>query len=264
MRRFLRLSLITVASVFLLWKAADSWQLIKWFSFDRKDALSEWVEKVFRGRVLYTIKPDPEKGYLLAQSEKSASALFYNINYSPKKHPFISWKWKVDKFPSKDTQGISTKKGWIERDDYAVRVYVIFPSFIFTNTRCLEYIWSEFLPKGTILTSPFFENIKLMILESGSDVLGEWVFEERNVLADYRAAFGRDASSNIGAIAIMTDSDNTASSALASYSDIKVGYEKRIKSIGPNEVMDVIEGKPRRRNLIFKIIENFFRFILPG
>lgn len=204
---------------------------LKQFTFEAQDALKEWKEKIFFGRVLYEVKAERGKGYVLAKSNKASSGLFYALSYSPKKYPYMSWSWKVTQFPSEMKLEDLTKKPWIERDDYAVRMYVIFPAFIFTNTKCLEYVWAESIAKDTILTSPFYRNIKLIVLESGNEKIGQWITEERNVYEDYRKAFGRYPSSVVGAIAIMTDSDNTQSSAEACYADIKVGYERAMVAI---------------------------------
>jgi hypothetical protein len=51
------------------------------------------------------------------------------------------------------------------------------------------------------------------------------VYEERNIYEDYKKAFGRKPGA-VGAIALMTDTDNTLSVAEAFYKDIKVGYKK--------------------------------------
>ncbi len=54
--------------------------------------------------------------------------------------------------------------------------------------------------------------------------MDEWVPEERNILKDYKRAFGKTPTQRVGAIALMTDADNTLSTAEALYKDIKVGY----------------------------------------
>ena len=118
----------------------------------------------------------------------------------------MSWEWMVKTFPKKEKEP-EKDTGWIERDDYAARVYVIFPSWNFMNIKSLEYIWDEDLPENTILTSPYFRNIKLVVVESGKNGVDKWVLEERNIYEDYQKAFGRTPPRYVGAIALMTDAD---------------------------------------------------------
>jgi hypothetical protein len=61
----------------------------------------------------------------------------------------------------------------------------------------------------------------MVAVESGAERTGAWVDERRNVLEDYRAIFGEEPPS-VGAVAIMTDTDNTGESALACYDDIVI------------------------------------------
>jgi len=217
---------IFIAAVFAL-SAFCAWAYVlpKLFPFNKRNALREWEEKVFKGKVLYRVEPKKEGGYLSANSNKANSGLLHKIKFYPKTHPMISWKWKVVKFPKKSTDTNLDAGGWLEKDDYAARVYVIFPSWIFTNIKSLEYVWDETLPEGKIIDSPYIGNIKLIVAESGSQNLGQWVFEERDIYQDYVRAFG-SAPGRVGAIALMTDTDNTLSSAEAFYTQIKVGYEK--------------------------------------
>ncbi|MFA5087490.1 MAG: DUF3047 domain-containing protein [Candidatus Omnitrophota bacterium] len=196
----------------------------KWFPFNRKNALEEWQEKVFKDKVLYVVEPRMEGGYLSANSKEACSGLLYRIKFDPRDLPMMSWQWKVTKFP--DQRMVSeTGGGWVERDDYAARVYVIFTSWNFLNIKSLEYVWAEDIAEGTVLTSPYFKNLKLIVAESGTKNLNNWVFEERNIREDYQKAFGHAPSRPVTAIALMTDSDNTLSTAEALYKDIKVGYK---------------------------------------
>ena len=201
--------------------------LPKDFPFNKESSLKEWQEKIFKNKVLYTVETEQKNTYLSAKSVEACSGLFYRISFDPKTLPMISWNWKVAQFPDKSTTRgpVETKKGWIEKDDYAARVYIIFPSLNFNKTKSIEYIWDEELPEETITTSPYFKNIKLIVVESGRKNMNKWVLEERNIYEDYKKAFGKAPSRNVGAIALMTDTDNTLSTAEALYKDIKVGYK---------------------------------------
>lgn len=197
------------------------------FSFKDASELQEWKDRIFNGKVKYSIKSDSEGNFLSAESKNSASGLIYWIKFDLKKKPMISWKWKVTKFP-KQKEDTCEKTGWIEEDDYAARFYVIFPRFPFYRMECLEYVWDENTPKDKVLTNPNFNNLKVIIAESGKQNMNKWVYIERNVYQDFKKAFGKEPT-RVGAIAIMTDSDNTKSAAEAQYKDIEVGYENQQK-----------------------------------
>ena len=206
--------------------SAHAVELPRWLPFNKQNALKDWQEKVFKNRVLYAVEVDkttPEGMSLEAESKEACSGLIYRISFSAQKYPMMSWEWKVTKFPSKSAN--VDEGGWIEKDDYAARVYIIFPSIVFTDIKSIEYVWDENLPAGTVMTSPYFENIKLIVLESGRKNLGQWVHEERNIAEDYKKAFGKPVTKRVGAISLMTDSDNTMSTAEAFYKNIKVGYK---------------------------------------
>lgn len=206
------------------WDPSFGGKILKCFYFNHKNALNEWEEKIFKNRSLYSVAMQAEDGYLKAYSNKSSSGIFYRLGVNTRRYPYVSWKWKVVKFPESETKNLEACD-WIEKDDYAARFYVIFPSLFFSRTKSLEYVWDKEVPEGTIKTSPYFKNIKIFVVESGEKNLNKWVFEERNIYEDYKKAFGMQAGS-IGAIAIMTDTDNTLSTAEAHYDEIRVGYNK--------------------------------------
>ncbi len=61
----------------------------------------------------------------------------------------------------------------------------------------------------------------IVAVESGAAKVGEWQTARRNVLEDYRKLFGAEPPA-VGAIAIMTDTDNTGASAEAWYDDLQI------------------------------------------
>ncbi|MFC1508131.1 DUF3047 domain-containing protein [Candidatus Omnitrophota bacterium] len=227
MRKIATVYIFSLILLILFASYTHAEEATKNFLFNKENSLKEWQEKVFKNKVLYTVTPQQEDSFLGAKSEEACSGLFYRVSFSPKKLPMISWYWKVEKFPEKSgvLHGTDDKKGWIEKDDYAARVYVIFPSLNFRRTKCLEYVWDKDLPEETIMTSPYFKNIKIIVAHSGENKKGEWIFEERNIVEDYKNTFGKIPKSKVGAVAIMTDTDNTLSTAEALYKNMRVGYK---------------------------------------
>lgn len=205
-------------------RPAQKAEIVKDFPFSEKDSLKEWEEKIFRGKVVYTVEENKPLSYVRATSSKTASALYYKIKLDAKgKDPLISWKWNVNKFPEKQKEeDLETEN----EDDFAARVYVIFPAMFFTNSKVLEYVWAEKLTEGTIGTSPYSKNIKLIVARSGQNKDGKWYEESRDITADYIKAFGVKPEYNIGAVAFMTNTEHTGTSADAMYDEIKLGYKE--------------------------------------
>lgn len=194
--------------------------IVRYFPFSKENALREWEEKVLKGKVVYEIEKDQPFSYVRAKSENAASALYYKVKLDIRKHPLISWKWRVDEFPKRSLpERIEDKK----EEDFAARVYVIFPAAFFTNSKVIEYIWSETLPQGTSGTSGYSKNIKVLVLKKGK--MSEWCSEKRDIHEDYIKLFGEKPKLDVGSVAFMTDADSTKTSADAVYDEIEIGYK---------------------------------------
>lgn len=172
-----------------------------------------WRNKSFAGQTIYTTGSDGSQYFIKATSTAAASGLFYKITYDPKEQPVLRWSWKIERTLAKGDA--RTKAG----DDYAARIYVVFPSLLFWKTRVLNYIWANKLPSGEALPSAFTDNSVMIAVESGNNRAGQWLSEERNIYEDFKKYFKSEPPS-VGAIAIMTDTDNTGESATAWYGPI--------------------------------------------
>jgi hypothetical protein len=183
---------------------------------DYKHGLSpKWEEKSFKGKTEYQVTREDNQLCIKASSNSSASGLYYKIDYDSKEYPLLMWRWKVDHVLSK---GDARYK---DGDDYAARVYVIFPSWAFWRTKALNYVWANKFPQGEAVPNAFTKNAMMIAVESGPERTGQWIEEKRNVLEDYRRYFGGHPP-KVGAIAIMTDTDNTGEAATAWYGPISI------------------------------------------
>ena len=178
----------------------------------------KWGEKSFKGETIYKIVTDDGKKVIRADSSGTASCLFHKVNLDPASFRYLRWSWKIKHIIPK---GYESRK---DGDDYAARVYVVFPGKYLWQTKAISYIWANHLPKGQAIPNAFTSNAMMLAVESGSEQTGKWVSEQRDILADYRRLFGTEPQ-KIEAIAIMTDTDNTGDEATAWYGEISIASQ---------------------------------------
>ena len=148
--------------------------------------------------------------------------------------PVIAWRWKVDRVLTK------ARLGMRDGDDFAARVYVTFeipPDELSFGERArlalarlfygnvpsaaICYVWDNGPDtKGRSIESPYAERVHLVVLRNATDPTGTWVEERRDVAADFRAAFGREAPPVTG-IAAGNDTDQTREMATAWFGDFR-------------------------------------------
>ena len=196
--------------------------------------LSNWEPLTFpkiKKHSTYTIVNEGGHTFLKAESHASASAIIYKKTFNVYEYPRMRWRWKVDNVYTKGNP--HEKSG----DDYPIRIYVMFqydPTHAdFTQQlqygiaktlygkyppdSTLNYVWTGYQAKERIITNPYTDRAKIVILENDQSKVGSWVEETVNILDDYKAAFGREPTMTAG-IAIMNDSDDTGEMA-TSYVD---------------------------------------------
>lgn len=86
----------------------------------------------------------------------------------------------------------------------------------------LMYVWSNQRELGSVIPNSRTDRIRKLVLESGSGGLGRWLDYERDIRADYRRVFGEEPG-RLLAVALMTDTDNTRSTAQAWYGPLSFG-----------------------------------------
>lgn len=84
----------------------------------------------------------------------------------------------------------------------------------------LMYVWSNHYPQGSVVHNPRTSRIRKLVMETGEGRLNRWLDYERDVRADFIAAFGEPPGALL-AVGIMTDTDNTRSQAQAWYGTLQ-------------------------------------------
>jgi len=189
--------------------------------------------KKIERQTVYSLVRDGETVVVRAVSEASASGLIREMKIDSKEYPIVQWRWKVKNIFKKGN--VHEKEG----DDYPARLYITFEynpselSFLekakfeairilygqYPPMAAINYIWESKAPVGTMVPNPYTDRVMMLVVESGSAKLNQWVDEERNLHEDFKKIFGKEPPM-ISGVAIMTDTDNTGEHAITYYGDV--------------------------------------------
>jgi hypothetical protein len=194
----------------LSWAAGERIDIARFSQGD----LNGWQSKAFVGETRYSLQNRDGRIALRADSSAAASGLYREVSVELGRTPILNWTWQIGNILGDADE--RTRVG----DDYAARVYVVFSGgLMFWRTRAINYVWSNKQPVGTSWLNAFTGNARMIAVESGSKRIGQWISERHDVNADYRRLFGEEPG-RVDAVAIMTDTDNTGTTATAWYGDI--------------------------------------------
>jgi len=232
-------------------ESSDSELYLGKFSSGNMTGWKEQTIGLMKPKTTYSLKKDTDRSVLVAHSTKSASGQMYKLNLDLKEYPTLKWSWKIDHIIKKGDE--KTKDG----DDYSARVYVLFSRGFFSRTRAICYVWANKLPKGEHVVSPFTSNIITVAADSGEEQVGHWTFHQRNIYEDYRNFFGEEPP-RIGAVALMTDTDNTGESAVGYYGDISLVRTQKAPEGKQNnhKAKETAPKEPTLKELLPKGIKN--------
>ena len=189
----------------------------------------------YKKNTIYRLENYQGKTVLSANSKTSASGLAVKLRPRQATNLWLQWEWKALTAVPEADNAEST------RDDAPLRILVAFDgnksklplkekmTFEMANLisgqkmpyATLMYIWSGKSPVDTIITNAHTSRIKMIVVDSGWDNLGQWHKHQRDLTADYKRAYGEMPGEVIG-IALLTDTDNTKSETRAFYGDIEL------------------------------------------
>jgi hypothetical protein len=176
---------------------------------------SDWRVRKDEGKTVYTVRAEGAKRYLAAESQGLGIQAAKEREWDLSAYPVLAWSWRPRQFP----------RGSNERDsranDSALAVYMLVPYSSIRGPEALKYIWSEKVPVGTRLNSNMGLT-QVRVLRSGTAGQGEWREERVNVLQDFKERFEVSAAPTPAGIAVLTDADDTRSSASGDYADFRV------------------------------------------
>ena len=189
---------------------------------------SDWKLRKDSGKGIYTVQEENGRRFLHAASRGLGIQLAKEYEWDLKAYPVLAWSWRAVEFP----------KGSDEREskgnDSAASVYLLVPYSKIRGPKAVKYIWSERVPAGTRLTSNGGLT-QATVVRSGTEQgrsgaeqgrsgekKGEWVEERMNVRDDFLKFFNEKDVPKPAGIAVLTDSDDTNSSAQGDYANFRV------------------------------------------
>jgi hypothetical protein len=181
-----------------------------------------WRILPLKRRTIYSVVKSDGRSAIMAVGRKSASGLARHVNIDPRACRTLRWSWRVDQMQS--TVNLRKKSG----EDVAASLFITFgdPGFMMlpNPVPTLRYVWTtEHMQKGEIFDNPFRPKIiRTIVAENRSDRLGEWVDFERDLYADYLAAFGKPPGDTIQLVSIFTDNDQSKEPVKVYYGPITV------------------------------------------
>ena len=176
--------------------------------------LQEWQEKSFAGHTVYRAEEGGKGPALHATAHGSASGLCRTVQIDLKSLPILRWYWRLDRAPPRaDERG---KDG----DDQGLRLSFLYQSGTTEESiLAIQYVWSQNEPVGADWVNAFVPNAHEVAARSGPARPGIWEAEQRDLQADFRAAFAREIE-RVDAICLMTDGDQTGALVEGWYGDI--------------------------------------------
>ena len=175
---------------------------------------SDWRARKDEGKGVYSVREESGKRFLAAESRglgiQAAREQAWDLN----QYPVLAWAWRPREFPrGADERESST-------NDSALAVYMLVDYSRIRGPRAVKYIWSKRVPAATHLTSNMGLT-QVRVLRSGTAGQGEWTEERVNVRDDYRKFFKESEAPTPAGIAVLTDADDTQSSAAGDYANFR-------------------------------------------
>lgn len=234
MSKYLIFFIIILICTFRIYGYAGDMIVLDNFDQYKGDIFSVWKsrdENRKEASGTYVLQGDSTNRFLKASSFGNSIQIVRQVKWDINKYNFLSWRWRLHKKPEGANEEARGK------NDSGAAIYVLFQrkripflSWEHQPVNVIKYVWSSSLPQGKVVHK---EKTKLgaiiyvgkfIVLQSGGEG-GGWITEKRNVLGDYKKVFGKSPQYDPFLIGILTDSNDTGTSAIADYDDFIISRE---------------------------------------
>jgi hypothetical protein len=174
-----------------------------------------WEVRKDDGKDVYRVREEGRRRFLQAVAKGlGIQAGRETEHWDLTTHPVLAWSWRPREFP----RGADERES--DTNDSALAVYMAVPYSKIRGPRAVKYIWSEKVPVGTRLSSNSGLT-QVHVLRSGRPAKDAWAEERVNVREEWKAAFKESETPRPGGIAVLTDADDTRSTAAGDYANFR-------------------------------------------
>jgi hypothetical protein len=174
---------------------------------------AQWKVRKDAAKTAYTVQEESGLRFLRARAENLGMQAAKQLEWNLDEYPILRWKWRAVEFPKGGDERSS-------RNDSVLAVYLLVPYSTIRGPRAVKYIWSEQVPVGTSLESNMGLT-KVRVIRSGRSAQNTWKEERVDARADFLEAFELESAPKTGGIGVLTDSDDTASTATGDYAELR-------------------------------------------
>ena len=196
---------------------------------------AEWTSVLLPGKrpTRYRHVQEDGRSVILAQSQSSASMYRQRMSIDADQLGTLAFSWSVP--------ALVPRADLTDRDsaDSPARIVLAFDGdhrrlsaknrtlFELAETltgeappyATLMYVWDGHSDLEAVLPGGRTDRVRKIVVDSGPKQLNAWRRHQRDIARDFERAFGEPPGRLIG-VALMTDSDNTASMAQATYGEL--------------------------------------------
>ena len=169
-----------------------------------------WRARKAEGEAAYIVREEGGLRFLHGSSTGHGIQAAKQVTWDLDAYPVLAWSWRPVEFP----RGGDERNGGT--NDSALAVYMLVDHSRIRGPKAVKYVWSERVPVGTHLTSNMGLT-QVRVLRSGPPAGREWVEERVDVRDDFKKLFSESETPKPAGIAVLTDSDDTNSSAQGDY-----------------------------------------------
>ena len=176
----------------------------------------DWKVRKDAGKTVYSVQEENGRRHLHAAARGLGIQAALEHEWDLAAYPILAWSWRPRVFPAGADERSSAT------NDSALAVYMLVPYSRIRGPKAVKYIWSERVPVDTRGLSSNGGGTQMRVRPERHREARPVGGRARDVLADYKQLFADGETPKPAGIAVLTDSDDTHSSAEGDYANFRV------------------------------------------